>query len=91
MLFMGHAQMRRKHQISNWVPLDLMTIHLKGYLTDWVKLYPLDQHASDSEEEEGTSHDLPNKWPVRVCGNLYGRELILSPACCSAALSNHTR
>lgn len=63
--------MRRKHQISDWVPLDLMTIHLKGYLTDWVKLYPLDQHASDSEEEEGTSHDLPNMWPVRVAAATY--------------------
>ena len=65
----------RKHQISDWVPLDHMTIHLRGCLTDWVTLYPLGQHASGSEEEEG---DLPNLWPVRVA---YATYLAVSQPC----------
>ena len=42
-----------------------MTIHMREWLTDWVKLYPLGQPASGSEEGERFV-DLPNLWPVRV-------------------------
>ena len=58
----------RKHQISRWVPLDLLTIQLKASTPDWAKLYPLNQHASDNEEEED---DLPNMWPPRVASATY--------------------
>ena len=52
------------------MPLDPLTVNLRGMNPDWARLYPLNQHASDSEEDEG---DLPNGdlWPPRVAAAAY--------------------
>ena len=57
----------RKHQISNGVLLDLMTVQLMGLIPDWAKLYPLHQHAGNKEAGD----DLPNIWPPRVAATTY--------------------